>query len=142
MSRTTEIRAALVARLVAASPGAAVAASSIAWENKKFNPVTGTRYYRATFLPGEPFAVGIGETAPDRYSGIFQIDVFESADKGDGPAAIEAERIAACYKRDTALVYSGVTVRCVKAYRSPGNSDDPAWFMVSVVVVWTADVAS
>jgi len=142
MSGHTEILAALKSRLMAAAPGAAVASTSIAWENKAFKPVAGTRYYRATFLPGEPRAAAVGESAANRCVGIFQIDVFDPPNKLDVATRTEAERIAACFKRGTALVYNGVNVRIEKAYTTKGDSSDPAWFMVSVVVRWRADIAN
>jgi len=156
MSGTAEVYVALKAHAIAAAPGAALPTTKypagsgdyagkpkyVQYQGLLFKAPTNERWYRITCLPGEPAAAGIGESAANRHVGIFQIDIFDPAGNGDGATIAEAERIAACYKRDTVLVYSGVTVRCVKAYRSAGNSDDPAWFMVSVVVRWTADVAN
>lgn len=142
MSGTTDLRAALIARLLAIAPGAAVPSASVAWENKKYIPIPGTRYYRATFLPGIPRPSAIGQDAQNRQVGIFQIDIFDPPDKGDALAATEAERIAACYKRGTALSYNGQALECIKAYRTAGNGNDPAWYMVSVVVEFFADVSN
>ncbi len=142
MAGTMAIRAALVARAIAVAPGAALPVSSVAWEGKKFTPVHGTRYYRATFLPGEPSQAELGDAGRNRHYGLFQIDVFEPANTGDAGAAAEAERIAAAYCRGTVLENSGVSVKCIKSYRTPGDSSDPAWFMVSAIVQWQADVGN
>ncbi len=139
MSGTTEIRAALIGRLVAASPGAGISSSSVAWENKDFNPAS-ARWYRVAFLPGEPRAAAIGTDAQNRHVGIFQIDIMSPTGAGDVPAQTEAERIAACYKRGTVLTSSGVSVIIDKAYRMPGDSSDPAWYRIPVRVQWRADV--
>lgn len=142
MSGTYEVAAALRARLTAAAPGAALVSSLVAWENQKFTPSPGTRYYRATFLPGIPRAAAIGEAAANRHVGLFQVDIFDPIGKGDGATALEAERIAACYKRGTVLVYSGVSVIIEKAYVVRPSQDDPAWYRQIVRVEWRADVAN
>ncbi|MBL8967954.1 MAG: hypothetical protein JNG85_13180 [Spirochaetaceae bacterium] len=140
MSGTLEVCIALRKRLTDAAPGCAIAASLVAWENVKFTPVAGTRYYRATFLPGTPRAAAIGSDAPNRHVGLFQVDIFDPVGRGDNATAAEAERIAACYKRGTVLTYSGVTVRAERSWVSRVPQDDPAWYRQSVRVEWRADV--
>ena len=139
MGGTAEIRSALLARLVAPAPGAALPAASVAWENRAFAPGT-ARWYRATFLPGEPRAAAVGVDAPNRQVGVFQVDVFDPTNKGDAIAAAEAERIAGSYKRGTVLSAGGVSVLIRKAYRTRGDNTDPAWYMVSAIIEWQADV--
>ena len=136
-----EVRAALNTRLTAAFPGAALTAAAVAWPNRPFEPVVGTRWYRASFLPGEPFAAGIGEHAANRHGGIFQVDVFEPVGAGEGAAITAAERIAAVYKRDTALTYSGVIVRIEKSWVEPAMQESD-WFQAPVRIQWRADVAN
>jgi len=141
MSGTTEIRAALISRLIAVSPGAAISSSIIAWENKSFTPVAGTRWYRATFLPGMAQAAAVGVDAQNRHYGLMQIDVCEPKDNGDVLPGNEAERIATCYKRGTVLTYSGVSVRIERAYRGSAIPSED-WFMVPVLIEYRADVAN
>lgn len=143
MSGTTEVAAALRARLVAATPGAALAASSVAWENLKFTPATGTRWYDAHVMTGKPMAAAISEAAPNRHVGVFHVNVYDPAGSGEGAAYAEAERIAACFKRGTVLTYSGVSVHIERAYIERGLPQaDPAWFQVPVVIEWRADVSN
>ena len=141
MAGTTEIRQALISRLVDASPGAAIPAALVSWENIDFSPTVGTRWYRATFLPGIPAATVLGDGSPNRHIGVFQIDIYDPKDSGDMLTQTEAERIIACFKRSTVLVYSGVTVRCTRAYRLPGNQED-TWYVMTVVVEYFADVTN
>jgi hypothetical protein len=141
MSGTTEIRAALVQRLTAVSPGAALSVSQVAWENKKYVPTIGTAWYRATFLPGQQVAAAIGTDSANRNVGVFQIDVVYPKDAGDVTAQAEAERIAACYKRGTMLTYSAVNVRCERAYRGPAVQEDD-WFFIPVKVEYRADTTN
>lgn len=140
MSGTTEIRAALITQVTAAG-GANITASRIAWENKSFLPGS-ARWYRVTFLPGSYRAAAIGVGSQNRHVGILQIDIFDPPNKGDAVTQTEAERIAAAFKRGTILTYSGVSVRCERAYRGSGDSSDPSWFHVPVKIEWRADVAN
>ena len=141
MAGTTEIRQALISQLVAASPGAALPVASVAWENKNFTPTVGTRWYRATFLPGISVAAAIGDGAQNRHVGVFQVDVIDQKDTGDMLAQTEAERIITCYKRGTVLTYSGVSVRVERSYRLAANQEDE-WFVIPVIIEYRADVAN
>ncbi len=141
MSGTTEIGSALRSRLTAVSPGAAITATLVAWENRPFVPPTTGFWYRVTLLPGVPRAAAIGETAQNRHVGVFVVSVFGQSGQGDGLVAEEAERIAACYKRGTVLTANGVQVVCVRAYRKEGQAE-PDYFGVPVFVEWRADVTN
>ena len=141
MSGTTEIRSALLTHVTAASPGCAISAASVSWENKGFIPAPKTRWYRATFLPGQQVAAAIGTAAANRNVGVLQLDVIDAKNTGDVSAQAEAERIAACFKRGTVLTYSGVNVRCERAYRGPAVQYED-WFFIPVLVEYRADVAN
>jgi hypothetical protein len=69
------------------------------------------------------------------------MDVIDAKNTGDVSAQAEAERIAACFKRGTVLTYSGVNVRCERAYRGPAVQDDD-WFFIPVLIEYRADVAN
>ena len=143
MSGTTEVAAALRARLIAAAPGAAVPSASVAWENRAFTPTPGTRWYDAHVMTGKPSSVALSSDAANRHVGVFHVNVYDPPGGGDGAATAEAERIAACFKRGTVLTYSGVTVHIVSAHIERGLPQaDPAWFQVPVVIEWRADVAN
>lgn len=141
MIGTYEVAQAFRVRLTAAAPGAAVPAASVAWENKAFNVPAG-RYYRAFFLPGIPRAVGLSDVAENRHVGIFQIDIMEPLNAGDIQVHAEAERIAACYKRGTVLLFGGVYVRCQKSYTVRPAQDDEKRYRMIVRVEWVADVSN
>lgn len=141
MSGTYEVQAALITQLTAASPGAAVSAASVQWENRPFTPTIGTRWYRATFMPAEPSAAAVSASGANRHRGVFQVDVFDPPDLGHNAGVVEAERIVACFKRGTSLTYSGVTVVVDKAYRLPAVQE-PEWYHVPVRVFFRADVTN
>lgn len=141
MSGITEPLKALKTRLTAASPGAAVSASSVAWPNVNFDPTTGTRWYRATIIPGIPTAPELSTSSRNRHIGIFQIDIFDPVGNGDGLAIEEGERIVACFKRGTTLTESGVVVMIEKAYLSTPIEEEE-WYHVPVMIQFRANVAN
>jgi hypothetical protein len=135
-----EIRSALAARLIAASPGAAIPAASVDWRDfQVFKPANGAVWYRASFLPGQPRAAAIGDTAQNRIPFVYQIDVYWPAGRAGGNA--EAERVAACFRRGTGLTYNGVSVMCEMAYvgNDKQDSDFVQW---PVKVQGWADVSN
>jgi len=140
VSGTLEVSTALLTRLFAASPGAAVDPARTKLDNQAFAPGT-ARWYQTYFMPGEPTAADIGCTAPNRHVGIFQVDVYDPNGSGTKLLATEAERIAACFKRGTGLSYSGIIVMCEKSWVIKNVSqDDAAFYKQSVRVSWWADV--
>jgi hypothetical protein len=144
MSGTNEISAALLARLFAASPGAAVDPARCELENGPGFTPGATRWYRPTFLPGEPEAAGIGDSAKNRYVGIFQVDIFDPKGKGTKPTDTESERIRACFPRGLSLTASNGVVVNIKKSWAPrvSNQNDAAWYQQIVRVSWTADVSN
>lgn len=143
MADLEDARGALEAQLTAAA-GCNIPATSIAWKGRgdPASKKAGSRWYRPTFMPGQPRPAGIFDAAPNRVVCVFQIDVFDPPNKGENLTATEAERILPFYKRGTALTRDGLTVTCVKAYRGPADDSDPAWFKVPVVVEVYADIAN
>lgn len=144
MSGTLEVSTALSSRLTAAAPGAALVSALIKRENfPDFKPPATGFWYQPWFLPGEPHAAAIGESAQNRHPWVFQIDVYCPRGKGTGTLAAEAERIAACYKRGTSLTNSGVIAICEKSWvvRNP-TQDDAAYYKQIVRVQGWADVAN
>ena len=137
MSGTTEVRGALLAWAFDVA-GANLPKATTALENAKFSPPAG-RYYRLTFLPGEPIPAAIGSAAQNHYVGIFQIDVFDPINQGDASTIIEAERIAKKLTRGSALVYLGVTTNIEKSWRLPAIQETDRYH-VPIRVQWWADI--
>ena len=138
MSGAIEIQAALRARL---RVEAEVPTDLTKLSNAKFTPPAEGFWYKASFLPGEPYAAGIGSAARNRYVGIFQIDVYGQTLKGTKLTNDEGERIRQCFKRGDSFTYSGVVVRVTKsqAYEA-AEQDEPAYFRHIVKVTWMSDV--
>ena len=140
MAGSNEIQTALITRLTAASPGAAVPSASLSVPNYAFTPGS-TRWYRATFLPGESVAAAVGVDAQNRHVGIFQVDIFDPKGQGDGLSRQEAERIVSCFKRGTILHCTGGSFIIEKAYRAAGTEEGD-WYQTPVIIQWRGDVAN
>jgi hypothetical protein len=143
MSGHIEISAALLARLTAASPGAAIASSLIKYEGSKtFTPPTSGLWYQAFFLPGEVNAAAIGADAPNRAVGVFQVTVYGPAQDGTKATDNEVERLRKCFARGTSLVYAGVYVIISKAYLVRPTQDEVSYFKQILKVQWWSDIAN
>ena len=142
----SNIETALLSRLTAASPGAALSAALIKYENLNpagaiFVPPSAGLWYRAWFLDGEPVAAAVGDLAPNRHVGIFQIDVlYGPAGKGTKAVDDETERLRVCFARGTGLIYSGQIVEITKAWVVRPSQDEPAYFKQILKTAWMADV--
>jgi hypothetical protein len=135
----TRIFDALNARLVAASPGAAVTSTLVAWPNRTFAPPT-SMWYRVTWMPGIPQAAAVGSTAQNRHVGVYQVDVFAPGNKGAKAANDAAKIIIAAYKRGTTLTSAGATVYCDNAYMLTGVQEDTGLYHLPVRVHYRADL--
>lgn len=126
------IRSALTARLQTLS-----GLPSVAWENVPFTPTAGSMYLKPSFLPGEPVQAEIGTYGQNMHTGLYQISVFAPA--GTGVASLNTLRDALCdhFKRGTELIYSGVTVRLIKAFPSP-MMQETDWVHIPITVMWRA----
>lgn len=127
MSVFTDISNALDTQLSALSPLPAVA-----WPNRTYIPVKGTKWIRPTLLPASSEVATIGETnSTDLNTGIYQVDVFIDAGEGKNDAMVQADLIADHFKRDTELTYNGRTVIIKNVGQSPSQTDN-GWFQVPV----------
>jgi len=143
VSDLEDARKALEAQLTA-STGCAIPATSIAFKGRgdPASKTAGNRWYRATFLPGNPRATAAGPDASNRVVFIFQVDIFDPPSLGENLTATEAQRVIPFFKRGSTLTRNGVTARCMKSYRGTADDSDPAWFKIPVVVEGFVDVAN
>lgn len=130
------IRSAMTARLQTLANLPAVA-----WENVPFTPAAGAVYLKPALLPGEPLQAEIGTTGLNMHMGVYQISIFAPA--GSGVSAINTLRDAICdhFKRGVELTYSGVTVRCVKAYPGPMLQETDL-IQIPITIQWRSYAAN
>jgi hypothetical protein len=125
-----------------ASAGAnPVGANNISWANVEYDPVIGTTYLKADFIPATSASVGIGVDTPNRITGFFQVSIVTTANEGKARANEIAAQLKTYFKRGITLSHNGVDVRCTR-FRLPGYAEEEAWFTQIVQIDWRADIAN
>jgi len=128
------VRSVLQAKLDGMSP-----ALDTAWENFKYEPITGTPYQAAFVMPATPENPTLGG---DRYreKRIFQSSLFYPLDVGTGVAEARAELIKTTFKRGTSMISGTVTVRIDRTPDiSAGRVDGDRWH-IPVKIRWFAGI--
>lgn len=96
-------------------------------------------YLRATFLPAESFALGIGYSAVNQHYGLLQVDVFYGENSGEYAAGRVATDVISWFKRGTKLgPLNGFRTEVFKTpWRSRMIKDSP-WVIIPVNVPYIA----
>ena len=131
MASSDDIEGALVTQLNTLS------GVQIAWENKAFNPPTSGQWLRVTHLPGVPVVQTIGLNPQTQHVGIFQVDVFDRLDNGDGPSRALALQVLGLFPAGFSVLRNGLSVRITKSYRLPAVREEQ-WYRLPVRVEWFA----
>jgi len=124
-----EVRAALDGRLEAYQ------ATNIAWENSNFTPKEGVGYLRPFMLPVEPKQATVGVSGLDRVSGIYQIDVAEPKDGGNGALLRKVDAVIAQFARGLSVTSNGVTVTILRSWPGPALARG-SFYVIPVSVSW------
>lgn len=103
----------------------------VAWENTKYEPMTGTLYLRVWLLPAEPEVVTLGQLPWLERMGVFQVSVFAPIKTGFMAAKAKAAAIVAAFGANTSFVYNGLEVIIDKAWPSSAMVED-GWYHVPV----------
>ena len=113
---------------------------SIAWENVKYTPTTGTPYIQTRFMPIDrrsPF-IGLdtdGKHFSQRYVGIFQLNLYYPESRGQKPTNTIVNEICDKFDAGTDLSHDGVYVTISQTERMRGINESP-WFITPVNVHW------
>lgn len=106
-----------------------------AWENRVFNPTTGTPYVRMTLVPTESRPAVRGPNPQKRYQGLFMVDCFYPLESNLAVVDALADNICAAYTVDDVLTSGSINVRFDYAERGQAVIDHP-WYMVPVSIAW------
>lgn len=128
MTGMEEIESALIKRLTIMPD-----LPDVAWPNMPFTPTPGRPYFKANLLPGEPLQAGVGESAMNRQSGVFQVTVFVPAGTGTKDIRSMCTALETHFKRGTVLTHNGVKVTIWKAYRGP-QLQEANWLQCPVTI--------
>ena len=124
-----DARAALDTRLEAYQ------STDVAWENTKYKPTEGVGYLQPFMLPAEPSQATIGAGGLDRVAGIYQIDVAEAKDAGQGALSRKVDEVIAQFARGLSVTSNGVTLTIRRSWPGPALTRG-AFYVVPVSVSW------
>ncbi len=102
----------------------------IAWENLKYEPVSGALYIRPTNLQGETIAV----TERDKTIGIYQVDIFAPSGAGKNEGLLMADLVADQFKTGTLMTYNARVVESQKVSRAVITNDDNGWSHIMIEI--------
>lgn len=86
---------------------------SIAWEDVTYQPDLSVSYIRVRNLPVANKAAGIGTSAPNKLTGIWEIIVCTPTGNGTGDANTMADQVEALFPRGFSLAACGGYVRSI-----------------------------
>jgi len=120
----------LIARLKTAT-----GSYKVVWPNVAvYQPVIGTPYYRAMFLPVPPQRLTHGKA--DRHIGIFQIDVVYPAKQGLLTVLSAARAIASHFDRYSVTDADGYRIRVIKPPAVNPHQQDIDWYAIPVSITY------
>ena len=129
MSTYDDARAALDTQLSAYQSG------NVAWENTVFEPQEGVGYLRPFLLPAEPVQATLGPNGLDRVAGIYQIDVCEPKDAGNGALLRKVDAVLAQFARGSSVTSNGVTLTILRSWPGPAIARD-SFYVIPISVSW------
>jgi hypothetical protein len=121
------VRRALETQLASVSSG-----FPTAYENVKYEPVTGTAWQATYMMSAEPLNPEMGNGWMER--GYMQVNLFYPLDAGPGDAETRAETIRDAFPRGATFVADGVSTLIERTPEiGPGRVDDD-WFIKPVKI--------
>lgn len=116
-----------------------VGPDDIHWSNIGYEPVVGTPYIAANFVPASSAPVGVGQESPIREIGFYQLSVAVPSGEGKGTVKQIVSELHQYFKQSSTLTYGGINVR-VQRFRVFDTFTGPDWFIQIVRVEWRSDI--
>ena len=110
---------------------------STAYENRQFEPTTGTPWAAVYVLPNQPSAFSLGSNGSDEHDGILQIDLNYPTGNGDGAVLAKADAIRAVFKHGVSFTLDSQAVSIRQCGRSGARIVD-GYFKEIITINWTA----
>lgn len=109
--------------------------SNVAYPNRAFRPPKDGRWFALSFMADAPTAASVGEYSRNRWSGVFQIDIYTPQDSGEDEAETKYGWLARLFARGSEFGDAVVT----GVYRALAESEENR-YRTAVRVEWTADI--
>jgi len=111
----------------------------VAWDGKPYTPAANSKYISQVLLPSRPENVAIGKDATQRYSGIYQVDIYTSTANAKKDADDIVELLEAVFKVGYPITYKGLGVQVTNFYPDPHGFDE-GWYRVSVSIFYRTEL--
>jgi hypothetical protein len=112
---------------------------SVAYENKKFEPVPGTPWSQLFIAPNQPFVNTMGDGGEDLITGFLQVNLNYPVGTGAGDAKQKATEIRDYFSAGTVFTYNGQDVFITNAGRGIARNID-SYYQVVITINWQARV--
>jgi hypothetical protein len=111
--------------------------TNVVLPNIPFSLPANSQYFVLSFLPGEPEPAGMGTEAENRWTGVFQVDIFSPIGKGEDEVNAKYEALSKLFERGKC--FDEVIIQ--KVYCPLRERDDEQNAYRAVVrVEWTCDL--
>lgn len=111
----------------------------VAWDCSPYTPVSGTKYVSQVLIPARPQNILVGKDSTQRYTGIYQIDVYSSSAKAKKDADDIVALLEAVFKVGYSITYSGTTVQIENFYSDPLGLEK-GWYRVSISIFYRTEL--
>jgi hypothetical protein len=109
--------------------------TNVALPNIKFDPPGNSQYFVLNFLSNEPEPAGLGLSAENTWTGIFQIDVYTPLNTGQVEQAEKMKWLYMLYGRGKS--FDRVTIlKCYRAFQGVEGTS----FRTTIRVEWLASL--
>lgn len=135
MKALNNIRAALESRLIAAA-----GLPPIALPNIPYNPITGSSFIKANFIPVLKRRAAIGPLPQQRYDGLYHLLICTPEKEGMGLAYSYAETVMELFEATTDISFENPATNFTRVtidYSETGLSySDPPYYCTPVTIGW------
>ena len=104
---------------------------AVAWPNVRYVPVLGTTYLRPTLLPSNSVLNTVAGMS--KHPGIYQVDIFTEAEKGQGAGLTLADSIKTLFEASRRLTAGSDTIFIKSVSVGKGERQD-AWNHIFVEI--------
>jgi hypothetical protein len=111
----------------------------VAWDGSPYTPVSGTSYVSQVNIPARPQNILVGKDTVQRYSGIYQIDVYSSTTKAKKDVDDIIALLEAVFKVGYSITYSGTSVQIENFYSDPLGFED-GWYRSSISIFYRTEL--
>lgn len=112
---------------------------SVAWSGKGFDPSALQKYVSESLLPSRPQNIAIGRGVSQRFTGVYQIDVYSCGENAKYDSDVIVESLESEFLIGYPKTYNGVSLEVENFYADPLGLDE-GWYRVSISIFYRTDI--